>query len=60
MSSLTGSQKAEEDMPKFKLIALTTPVPGKEKGFHAWYQDKHLPKYTALFSGFGERVRAKS
>lgn len=31
-------------MPKFKMIALTTPLPGKEDAFHDWYQNKHLPE----------------
>jgi hypothetical protein len=35
-------------MRKFKLIALTTPVAGKEKEFHAWYQDRHLPQLVAF------------
>ena len=35
-------------MPRFKLIALTTPVAGKEKEFHAWYQNQHLPELVAF------------
>ena len=35
-------------MPKFKLIALTRPVAGKEAEYHEWYQTKHLPELTAL------------
>jgi hypothetical protein len=35
-------------MAKFKLIALTTPVAGKEKEFHAWYQNQHLPELVAF------------
>lgn len=31
-------------MPKCKMIALTTPLPGKEAEFHDWYQNKHLPE----------------
>lgn len=31
-------------MAKFKMIALTTPLPGKEEEFHDWYQTKHLPE----------------
>jgi hypothetical protein len=35
-------------MPKVKLIALTTPLPGKEAEFHDWYQNKHLPEITSI------------
>ena len=35
-------------MAKCKLIALTTPLPGKEAEFHDWYQNKHLPELVAL------------
>ena len=35
-------------MRKFKLVALTTPVAGKEKEFHAWYQEKHLPELVSF------------
>jgi hypothetical protein len=35
-------------MAKFKLIALTTPVAGKEEEFHAWYQNQHLPELVAF------------
>ncbi|MGB8363128.1 MAG: hypothetical protein ACLQUZ_11385 [Rhizomicrobium sp.] len=35
-------------MAKFKLIALTTPVPGKEDAFHDWYQHIHLPELVAI------------
>jgi hypothetical protein len=35
-------------MRKFKLIALTTPVAGKEEQFHTWYQDQHLPQMVAF------------
>lgn len=35
-------------MAKFKLIALTTPVAGKEKEFHAWYQNHHLPEMVSF------------
>lgn len=36
-------------MPKCKLIALTTPLPGKEAEFHDWYQNKHLPELVENF-----------
>ena len=35
-------------MAKFKLVALTTPVAGKEKEFHAWYQNHHLPEMVSF------------
>lgn len=38
-------------MAKCKLIALTTPLPGKEDEFHDWYQNTHLPEILALPGG---------
>ena len=35
-------------MPKCKLVALTTPLPGKEAEFHDWYQNTHLPEMTSI------------
>lgn len=35
-------------MAKFKMIALTTPVPGKEEAFHDWYQNVHLPELCGI------------
>ena len=35
-------------MPKCKLIALTTPLPGKEAEFHDWYQNTHLPELVSF------------
>jgi hypothetical protein len=35
-------------MAKFKMIALTTPVAGKEAEFHDWYQNTHLPQLCEL------------
>jgi hypothetical protein len=35
-------------MPKCKLIALTTPLPGKEAEFHDWYQNTHLKEVTSV------------
>ena len=35
-------------MAKFKMIALTTPVAGKEDAFHDWYQNTHLPELVAM------------
>lgn len=40
-------------MRKFKLIALTRPVPGKEAEFHDWYQNVHLPEIVALAGATG-------
>jgi hypothetical protein len=40
-------------MAKFKLVALATPVAGKEDEFHDWYQDTHLPQMNALPGGRG-------
>lgn len=37
-------------MPKCKLIALTTPLPGKEDEYHDWYQNTHLPELVNLFN----------
>jgi hypothetical protein len=37
-------------MAKMKMIALTTPLPGKEDEFHDWYQNVHLPE---LVNGLG-------
>jgi|EndMetStandDraft_7_1072992.scaffolds.fasta_scaffold71041_1 hypothetical protein len=35
-------------MPKFKLIAMTTPVAGKEDVFNEWYQTTHLVEVCTL------------
>jgi hypothetical protein len=35
-------------MAKFKMLALTTPVAGKEKEFHTWYQNHHLPELVSF------------
>jgi hypothetical protein len=35
-------------MPKFKLLAMTTPVAGKEDVFHEWYQTTHLVEVSRL------------
>ncbi|MEO5586637.1 MAG: hypothetical protein ABIQ81_02980 [Novosphingobium sp.] len=40
-------------MPKFKLVALSTPVAGKEDEFHDWYQNVHLPQIVGLPGGQG-------
>jgi hypothetical protein len=38
-------------MAKFKLIALSSPVAGKEEEFDDWYQNQHLPQIIALPGG---------
>jgi len=38
-------------MPKCKLVALTTPHPGREEEFHDWYQNVHLPEVLSLPGG---------
>ena len=38
-------------MPKCKLVALTTPHPGREAEFHDWYQNVHLPEILSLPGG---------
>jgi hypothetical protein len=43
-------------MPKMKLIALTTPLPGKEEEFHDWYNNTHLPE---LVNGLGMKGAAR-
>jgi hypothetical protein len=40
-------------MAKFKLIALASPVAGKEDEFHDWYQNTHLPQIIGLPGGVG-------
>ena len=45
-------------MPKFKMIALTRPVPGKEAEYHDWYQNVHLKELTG-FDGIDSAQRYK-
>jgi len=40
-------------MAKFKLIALASPVAGKEEEFHDWYQNTHLAQIIGLPGGVG-------
>ena len=35
-------------MAKFKMIALTQPVEGREDEYNHWYQNIHLPEICAL------------
>jgi hypothetical protein len=37
-------------MTHCKLIALTTPIPGKEQEYHDWYNNVHLPE---IVNGLG-------
>jgi hypothetical protein len=43
---------------KFKMIALTTPVSGKEAEYHEWYQNVHLPQLVG-FDGVDSAQRYK-
>lgn len=45
-------------MPKVKLVALTTPLPGKEEEFHDWYQNTHLKEVISV-PGFTGAQRFK-
>ncbi len=36
-------------MPKYKLIVLTTPLPGREAEYHDWYDNTHLPELVNAF-----------
>jgi len=36
-------------MPKMRMIALTTPQPGREDEYHEWYNNTHLPELVNLF-----------
>ena len=40
-------------MPRYKLIALASPVAGKEDEFHDWYQNKHLKEIISFPGGKG-------
>ncbi len=44
-------------MPKFKLVALTTPVPGKEAEFQDWYQNTHIPEVLSVHPGMQQAQR---
>lgn len=34
-------------MPKFKMIALTNPIDGRDEEFNDWYQNVHLPEVVS-------------
>ncbi|TDW68328.1 hypothetical protein EDF57_101206 [Novosphingobium sp. PhB55] len=40
-------------MPKYKLIALTTPKAGREEDYHHWYDNNHLPELVNTFGMTG-------
>ena len=40
-------------MPQCKLIALTTPLPGREGDYHEWYNNVHLPELVNQFGMLG-------
>ncbi len=40
-------------MARYKLIALTTPQPGREEEYHEWYNTKHLPELVNKFGMSG-------
>ena len=40
-------------MPRFKMIALTNPIEGKEAEYHEWYNTKHIPEVCAFPSVTG-------
>ena len=37
-------------MPQCRLIALTTPLPGREEEYHDWYNNVHLPELVNMFN----------
>ncbi len=45
-------------MTKFKIVALTKPVMGKEAEFHEWYENTHIPEML-LFPGMKKAQRYK-
>ena len=36
-------------MPSCKLIAMTRPLPGREREYHEWYHQVHLPELVNSF-----------
>lgn len=35
-------------MPRFKMIAMSKPMPGRDAEYHDWYQNTHLPQVCAF------------
>jgi hypothetical protein len=46
-------------MPKFKMVALSNPVEGREDDFNDWYQNVHLPEIVS-YKGVTSAQRFKS
>ncbi len=47
-------------MARYKMVALTNPVEGKEEAFNDWYQNVHLPEVVAQQEFVsGRRYRVK-
>lgn len=46
-------------MPRYKMVALTSPVAGKEDEYHRWYQNDHLPEIVS-FPGMVSAKRYKA
>ncbi|MPS69548.1 MAG: hypothetical protein E2586_13745 [Novosphingobium sp.] len=40
-------------VPKYKLIALTTPQAGRDAEYHDWYNNNHLPELVNKFGMHG-------
>jgi hypothetical protein len=50
-AKLTTAQNIRQErifMPRYKMIALTKPLPGREDEYNDWYQNTHLPEVCAL------------
>jgi len=45
---VAGSKLEGDSMAKFKLVALSTPLEGKEAAFNEWYKNTHLHELIAL------------
>ena len=37
-------------MPQCRLVALTTPIPGREEEYHDWYNNVHIPELVNMFN----------
>lgn len=35
-------------MAKYRIVAMSTPVPGKKLEFHEWYEKSHIPEVLAF------------
>jgi hypothetical protein len=55
---MSAANQEESAVAKFKMIALTTPVSGKEAEYHEWYQKVHLPQLCS-FAGIDSAQRYK-